>query len=380
MREARAPEASPPTDRDEPDAPALVHDYLLVMRGAERTFAAIAGCWPEATIYTLLYDPEGTQGRFAGRSVRSSYLQRLGVGQTGFRALLPLFPRAAERLPLQRNKLVISSSSAFAHGIRAADDAIHVSYCHSPFRYAWHERQRGLEGTPRGLRPVVGAMLDRSRHWDVAASRRVSHYIANSELTKLRIEEFWGREASVVHPPVEVERFSIGTPEDFFLVVTELVPHKRVEHALEAARRARAPIKVVGTGPDMRRLQSLYGDTAQFVGRISDEQLADLYPRARTHSSQHRGVRHCGSRRASRRSARRRGGWGRGARDCRRGQDRSARGAGRRRALAESLAQTDFDRLSPVAIRAHATQFSTSAFQRKLVAKVQRVTSGSTNG
>lgn len=116
----------------------LVHDYLLVLRGAERTFAAIADCWPEAPVYTLLYDADETAGRFEGREVHSSYLQRLGARQRGFRRLLPLFPRAAESLPVQRHDLVISSSSAFAHGIRQAPGATHVCYCHTPFRYVWH--------------------------------------------------------------------------------------------------------------------------------------------------------------------------------------------------------------------------------------------------
>ena len=133
---------------------ALAHDYLLVMRGAERSFATMAELWPEAPIYTLLYDEEGTHGRFAGRDVRTSYLQRLGIGQRGFRRLLPLFPRAAERLELDPHELVVTSSSAFAHGFRAHDGAVHVCYCHSPFRYAWHELDRGVGEAPRPHRPA----------------------------------------------------------------------------------------------------------------------------------------------------------------------------------------------------------------------------------
>src|SRR5919201_2835566 len=116
---------------------ALVHDYLLVMRGAERTFAAMAASWPEAPIYTLLYDDEGTNGLFEGRRVHTSYLQSLGARQEGFRRLLPLFPRAAERLSLQDHDIVISSSSAFAHGVRPRPGALPLSYCYTPFRYAW---------------------------------------------------------------------------------------------------------------------------------------------------------------------------------------------------------------------------------------------------
>jgi hypothetical protein len=169
---------------------ALVHDYLLVMRGAERTFAALAGCWPDAPIYTTLYAPEGCAGRFTGREVHTSYLQRSRFGQRGFRGLLPLYPSAVERLPVGSHDVIVSSSSAFAHGIRPASDAVHVCYCHSPFRYAWHERDTALAEVARPLRPIVGRTLEAIRKWDVAASKRVSHYIANSRCVQERIAHF----------------------------------------------------------------------------------------------------------------------------------------------------------------------------------------------
>jgi glycosyltransferase involved in cell wall biosynthesis len=269
-----------PSQQSVPASVALVHDYLLVMRGAERTFAAIAESWPSAPIYTLLFDADGTDGTFAGRRVRASALQRLRVHQSGFRRLLPLFPPAAERLRVAGHDLVISSSSAFAHGVRPDADALHVCYCYTPFRYAWFEREQTLRATSRPLRRPLARVLERIRRWDLQASRRVDHYIAISDLSRRRIEAAYGREATVVHPPVDVSRFAPGHPEDYFLVVTELLPHKRVELALEAARRACRPIKVVGAGPDLPRLRARYGDTAEFLGRASDEALADLYARA----------------------------------------------------------------------------------------------------
>lgn len=271
------------TYSDAPDRPpsvGLVHDYLLVMRGAERTFAAIASLWPSAPIYTLLYDRAGTEDRFAERLIYTSYLRRLGIRQRGFRRLLPLFPSAATKLPVGEHDLILSSSSAFAHGVRPRPGATHICYCHSPFRYAWHERSRALAEAPRPLRPVARRVLDRVRRWDLAAAANVTHYIANSELTRARIHDFYGRDASVVHPPVETHRFSPGTPQDFFLVVTELVRHKRVEVALEAARKARRRIKVVGEGPELAHLRETYGRNAEFLGRLGDDELARLYPRA----------------------------------------------------------------------------------------------------
>lgn len=264
---------------------ALVHDYLLVLRGAERTFATIADCWPDAPIYTLLYDEEGTRGRFADREVRTSSLQKLGVGQRGFRSLLPVFPRAVRSLPLDDHDLIVSSSSAFAHGVVRPAGAWHVCYCHTPFRYAWFERERALGEISPLLRRPLEHTLWRTREADRRASREVSRYVANSTITRERIRTYWGRESNVVHPPVEVERFRpCAEPETFFLVVTELVRHKRVELALEAAERARAPIRVVGEGPDRARLEARYGQRSsqvRFLGRVEDDELASLYARAR---------------------------------------------------------------------------------------------------
>jgi glycosyltransferase involved in cell wall biosynthesis len=259
---------------------ALSHDYLLVMRGAERTFAAMADMFPAAPIFTLLYDESGTNGRFASRSITTSWLQRLGVGQAGFRRLLPLYPLAIERLALPPSDVVLSSSSAFAHGVRVPEGAVHVCYCHAPFRYAWYEQARALGEVPLPFRPLLRLQLARMRRWDLSASQRVDSYVANAELTRERIKRFYGRDATVIHPPVETHRFAPGVPGDSLLVVSELVAHKRVHVALEAARRAAAPICIVGSGPDHAALAEAYPE-ARFLGRASDEELPELYAGAR---------------------------------------------------------------------------------------------------
>jgi glycosyltransferase involved in cell wall biosynthesis len=266
---------SPPAGRV-----SLAHDYLLVMRGAERTFAAIADLYAEAPIFTLLYDEQGTNGRFAGRSITTSPLQRFGIDQSTFRRLLPFYPLAVERLKLPESDVVLSSSSAFAHGVRVPEGAVHICYCHAPFRYAWYEEERALGETSRLLRPLLRSQLRRIRRWDLSASRRVDDYIANSELTRARINRYYGRDAPVIHPPVETHRFSPGKPGDSLLVVAEIVRHKRLPVALEAARRAHAPIRVVGSGPDHAVLSQAYPE-AEFLGRVGDEELAELYASAR---------------------------------------------------------------------------------------------------
>jgi glycosyltransferase involved in cell wall biosynthesis len=258
----------------------LVHDYLLVMRGAERTFATIAELYDSSPIFTLLYDEEGTAGRFAGRSVTTSPLQRLGVSQRGFRKLLPLYPLAIERLSLPRCDVVLSSSSAFAHGVHAPAGALSVCYCHAPFRYAWYEQERALREVASAVRPLLRAALARLRAWDLSASRRVDSYIANSELTRTRIREFYGRDAPIIHPPVETHRFAPATPGESLLVVSELVAHKRPRMALEAARLARVPIRIVGSGPDHEALAHDFPE-AEFLGRVGDAELPALYASAR---------------------------------------------------------------------------------------------------
>lgn len=269
-----------PNSEASPIVVALTHDYLLVMRGAERTFAAIADLYADAPIFTLLYDEHGTGGHFAGRSITTSSLQRLGLSQSSFRRLLPLYQPTAKRLRLPPSDIVLSSSSAFAHGVGVPETAVHICYCHSPFRYAWWEQARALSETPAVLRPVLRLELRRMRRWDVEASRRVDAYIANSRLTRERIRRCYGRDAPIVHPPVETHRFSPGTPGDRLLVVSEIVRHKRVHVALEAARRARVPIRVVGSGPDHAVLANAYPE-AEFLGRASDEELVELYASAR---------------------------------------------------------------------------------------------------
>ena len=311
----------------------LAHDYLLVMRGAERVFAAISDLFAEAPIVTLLYDRQALGWRFQGRSVTTSPLQRLGVDQDNFRRMLPLYPAAASRLPVPPCDALISSSSAFAHGARAPAGAVHVCYCHSPFRYVWHEHDRALAETPPALRLPMRGVLDMIRRWDLAASERVDRYMANSLLTRERIRSFYGREAAVVHPPVETTRFAPGEPGDELLLVSEIVAHKRVGVALEAARRARVPIAVAGSGPDHDALASAYPE-ARFLGRVDDEQLARLYAQreggagagdggVRDHRRRGPGRRAAGDRRAGRGGA--------GDRD--RGPHRAAGPARRRRGL-----------------------------------------------
>ncbi|MEA2283056.1 MAG: hypothetical protein QOK21_3663 [Solirubrobacteraceae bacterium] len=337
----------------------------------------MAAVWPRAPIYTLFYDEEATAERFAGHRIFTSRLQRLNPSQRGFRRMLPLLPPAVERLPVGRHRAVVSSSSAFAHGVRPAYGAVHVCYCHSPFRYAWHERATALHEAPRALRPPLGVLLDRIRGWDVEASVRVTHYVANSAITQQRIHDYYGRESVIVHPPVEVHRFAPGEPGDWLLVVGELIAHKRIDVALEAARQARRRIKVVGTGPDLSRLRREFDGHAEFLGRVSDERLAVLYAHARAlvmPNVEEFGIAGVEAQAAGRPVLAADGG---GARETViEGETGHRFAPGDVGALAAAMADPALDRLDPQRIVANAARFSVAAFQERLRAEVDRAVAG----
>lgn len=255
---------------------ALIHDFLLDVRGAERVFAAICDAWPDADVFTAVYDEKGTEGRFAHRHPQASFLQKLRPTSRTFRPLLPFYPHAIESLDLRGYDIVVSSSSAWAHGVLVDPGAVHVSYCHNPFRYAWSEREATLAARSPLTRPALRVLLSRWRQWDWIAAQRVDAYVANSAITQKRIKRYFGRDSSILHPPVELSRFYPGAVGDHYLVLAELMPHKRIDVAVRAFNALERPLVVVGDGPEYRRLKRLAGPTVRLTGRISDDEVADL--------------------------------------------------------------------------------------------------------
>lgn len=354
--------------------PLLVHDYLLVMRGAERSFATLCDLWPGATIGTLLYDDSVFSQRLARHPVRTSPLQRLRLNQTTFKAALPLMPAAMRTLDVSGHSLVLSSSSAFAHGVDFDPAAAtHVCYCHTPFRYAWYERETAVAQAPAPARPLIAASLAAIRRWDYAKAQRPTHYVANGRICQERIARYWGREAPIVHPPVELARFAPGQPEDFVLLVGELVRHKQWELALRAARRAAVPVKVVGGGSDEARLRALYGGHAEFLGRVSDTELAALYARARAlvvPNTEEFGITAVEAQAAGRPVIAARAG---GALET---VSEDVTGAffdpGDEDALSAILSDPAVDRLRPQDAVANARRFSVQAFQQAMLDQIQQ--------
>jgi glycosyltransferase involved in cell wall biosynthesis len=260
---------------------ALVHDFLLDVRGAERVFEELCAMWPAADIFTAVYDEDGTEGRFAHRTVRTSFLQRLRPTARSFRALLPLYPAAIESLDLSGYDLVLSSSSAWAHAVLCDPPTLHVSYCHNPFRYAWNARELTLHRRDPISRGMLREGMRHWRQWDWIAAQRTDRYIANSATTQARVASYFGREAAVVHPPVQIDRFTPGRVGDHYVIVSELMAHKQIELAVQAFTDLRRPLVVIGDGPDGRRLRHLAGPTVQFAGRLPDGEVAALLQSAR---------------------------------------------------------------------------------------------------
>jgi glycosyltransferase involved in cell wall biosynthesis len=260
---------------------ALIHDFLLDLRGAERVFLALCDIYPDAPIFTPVYDESGTEGRFADREIRTSFLQRLRPSARTFRALLPFYPSAIESFDLSGFDLIVSSSSAWSHAVIYDEAAVHVSYCHNPFRYVWNDRDATLAQRDPFTRAGLRALFRRWRQWDWIAAQRVNRYVTNSRTTQARIRAYFGRDSTVVHPPVDTSRFAPGTVGDSYLVLSELMPHKRIDIAVQAFNQLRRPLLVVGDGPDMRRLRRLAGPTIEFTGRVPDEEAARLLQSSR---------------------------------------------------------------------------------------------------
>ncbi len=262
---------------------ALMHDFLLSMRGSERVFTALCDMFPDADLFTAVYDPAGTGHRYAHRTITTTPLQRIRPTARTFRALLPLYPWAVGRLDLSAYDLVISSSSAWAHGVRARADAVHLCYCHNPFRYAWNERDETLARCPAPARPVLAEILARWRDWDVRAAGRVDRYIANSSTTQQRLRDYFDREAAVVAPPVDTSRFTPLPPGEIgehYVALSALLPHKRLDLAVRACSELSLPLRVIGTGPELRRLRRMAGPTVSFAGLLSDREVAAELARA----------------------------------------------------------------------------------------------------
>jgi glycosyltransferase involved in cell wall biosynthesis len=263
---------------------ALVHDWLTGMRGGEKVLEGLCELLPTADIFTLLHDRGSVSPLIERHRIETSFVQRLPFARARYRTYLPLFPFAVEQFDLDTYDLVVSSSHCVAKAAIAPPGARHLCYCHSPMRYAWDQFDSyfGPDRVgPTASRWVYRPMLDRLARWDAATASRVDRFVANSAHVADRIRRYYNRVATIVYPPVDTTFFhpAAVTPDSHFLVVSALVPYKRVELAIEACARVGASLRIVGDGPDRARLERLAGPNVAFLGRRSDEEIRDEYRR-----------------------------------------------------------------------------------------------------
>ncbi|MBT3865357.1 glycosyltransferase [Candidatus Peregrinibacteria bacterium] len=264
---------------------ALVHDFLLKLGGAERVLKVLSEMYPDAPIYTLLYDEKVCGEMFPAERVRTSFLQKYPSMVRKFHRLFThQMPRAMEEMDFSEYDLVISSSSAFAHGLLVPSNTKHVCYCHSPMRYAWdHSAEYLLENNITGLKKGLYAWLIRNlREWDQVAAGRPDLYIANSAHVAKRLKKYYRAESEVIYPPVDVDRFKVGPKDsDYFLIVSTLTPYKKIDLAVQLFNKIGHRLVIIGEGPHKKYLEAIAADNIDFLGFKKDEEVQEYMQNCR---------------------------------------------------------------------------------------------------
>jgi glycosyltransferase involved in cell wall biosynthesis len=259
---------------------ALVHDYLVQYGGAERVLESFVEMFPDAPIYTLLYDKDAMHGAFADKNIITSSLQKVPFARRRHRIFPPLMPSAIESFDFSQYDIVLSDSSSFAKGIITRPETLHISYVHTPMRYAWDDCQKYTSdfGLPRIVERFVPFLMNPIRLWDYASADRVDCYIANSHFVARRIKKYYHKNTDVIHPPVSVENFSLSNiRKDYFLMVGRLITYKRHDVAVEAFNQNGLPLKIIGRGPEIDALRKKAKPNIEFLGRVDDKDLPQYY-------------------------------------------------------------------------------------------------------
>ncbi len=259
---------------------ALIHDWLTGLRGGEKVLEVLCELYPDATLFTMVYIPDSTSLIIESHPIRTAFTQKLPAVKSLYRWYLPLYPWAVESLDLDGYDLVVSSSHCVAKGVLTPPDSTHICYCHTPMRYVW-DRFGDYFGNGVTARLVYGPVAHYLRKWDVASAARVDHFIANSKYVAERIQKYYRREADVIYPPVDTEVYvpAEEEPEDYYLIVSALVPYKRLELAIDAFNKRNEPLLIVGTGPQEAKLKARAGPNIRFLGGLSQQELRPIYQR-----------------------------------------------------------------------------------------------------
>ena len=262
---------------------ALVHDWLVSWGGAERVLKCFHEMWPEAPIYTLVYDSEKAPEWTRNCDIRTTYIQKWPGAKSHHRLLLSFMPKAWESLDLSEYDLVISSCSSCCKGVLTRPDAVHICCCYSPTRYVWDLYYDYLDGAGVVKRVLMPHIIHKVRMWDYLAAQRVDRFIVDSNFVGRRVEKFYRRRAKTIYPGVRVDKYEVrDTPDDYYLIVSRFVGYKRIDLAIEACNRLKRPLIVVGSGGEEEKtLRASAGDTIRFVGRATDEEMLQWYAGAK---------------------------------------------------------------------------------------------------
>lgn len=264
---------------------AIVHDYLTHLGGGERVLAALAAAFPDAPIFTIVHDESAAQMDIDPRRIRTSFLQKFPGARRSHRYFpLALMPLAVEQFDLSAFDVILSNAHSFGKGVIVPPGTLHISYCMTPTRYAWDGSHRYVRefSSNRWFQKFAPAAISYMRIWDYAASQRVHSYLTLSKYVAQRIQKYYGRPSTVVYPPVDVDRFSPAVADgSYYLVVSRLVPYKRVDLAIAAAICLGVPLKIAGAGPECQQLMLHAGPNVEFLGFVSDDALPVLYRNAK---------------------------------------------------------------------------------------------------
>lgn len=261
---------------------ALIHDHLAQDGGAEQVLRVFARLYPNAPIYTLMYEPGNVEKHFRGRRVESSIIQRLPGGVKHYQWYMPFMPMAVEFFDLSEFDIVLSDASAFAKGVITNANTLHICYCHTPTRYLWDYTHTYIQELRynKYFKKIISLVLNYIRLWDRQAADRVDVYIANSKTVQKRIAKYYRRPSELIYPPVDVKNFQVADAAgSYFLIGGRLAPYKRVDIVVEAFKANGLPLKVFGSGVDLERLRSIAGGAVniEFLGRVDDRKKAELY-------------------------------------------------------------------------------------------------------
>lgn len=258
---------------------ALVHDWLNQIGGAEDVLATLVDLYPNHPIYTSIYAPDIMPDVYRSWDIRTLWLDKMPMIYKHHQPYLPLYPMAWGGLDLSEYDVILSNKSGFCHGLQHDDKTLHICYCLAPTRYVWQlDGYIAREGFGKPIEFVLRPIVNRLKRWDYNAAQRVNHFIAISTEIQERIKTYYDRDSVIIYPPVDTARFNVPDvePEDYFLIVSRLIPYKRIDLAVQVATRLGLPLKIGGKGRDLDRLKEMAGPTVEFLGYVPDDALPEL--------------------------------------------------------------------------------------------------------